>query len=302
LQWHADFDRSLAYLHEGVVMAQRAHSGFDFGRAAFHLGIANTTQGLYDEALQWLQQLSDYATAAGDPFWLARLPNTLAGVYLETFDLDEALRLNLEGAEAAQQYWPWPEPQAHAPLKVGLAHFERGDYGQAKAFFRRTWALLDEDIFLRWRWHIPLLRARGELALVMRQYDQAEHYATQSMDMAVQTAARKHVIRAQRLQGDILAARGYLTEAAQTPRTAIRHAKRLRTARELWQSYAALGKVLLRLGQDKAAESSFRQAIQTIEAIATDLQMPSLRRSLLHAAPILEVSALVGDRPPPVAH
>ena len=187
-------------------------------------------------------------------------------------------------------------------MKVGLAHFERGDYGQAEAFFRRTWALLDEDIFLRWRWHIPLLRARGELALVMRQYDQAEHYATQSMDMAVQTAARKHVIRAQRLQGDILAARGHLTEAAQTLRTAIRHAKRLRTARELWQSYAALGKVLLRLGQDKVAESSFRQAIQTIEAIATDLQMPSLRRSLLHAAPILEVYALVGGRPPPVAH
>ena len=103
LQWHADFDRSLAYLHAGVAMAQRAHSGFDFGRAAFHLGIANTTQGRYDEALQWLQQLSDYATAAGDPFWLARLPNTLGGVYLEAFDLDEAQRLNLEGAEAAQQ-------------------------------------------------------------------------------------------------------------------------------------------------------------------------------------------------------
>jgi hypothetical protein len=69
-------------------------------------------------------------------------------VYLEVFDLDAALRLNLQGAEAAQQYWPWPEPYAHALLKVGLAHFERGDHGHAEEFFRRTWALLVSADFL----------------------------------------------------------------------------------------------------------------------------------------------------------
>ena len=35
LQWRAEFDRGLAYLHEGAALAQRAHSGFDFARAAF---------------------------------------------------------------------------------------------------------------------------------------------------------------------------------------------------------------------------------------------------------------------------
>jgi tetratricopeptide (TPR) repeat protein len=217
-------------------------------------------------------------------------------------DLNEALRLNLEGAEAAQQYWPWPEPHAHALLKVGLVHFERGDYGHAEAFFRRTWALLEGDIFLRWRWHIPLLRARGELALVEQQYDQAWTYATQSLEMATQTEARKHVVRAQRLQGEILAAGGQLAEAARTLQASIHGAERLQTPREMWQGRAALGRVLLHLGQEKDAEASFRQALQTIEAIAANLRTPSLRHSVLYAAPVLEIYDILGHCPPPVTH
>lgn len=54
-----------------------------------------------------------------------------------------------------------------------------------------------------------------------------------------QTAACKHVIHAQRLQEDILA------------------------AHELWQGHTALGKVLLQLGQEKDAAEAFNQALQT---------------------------------------
>jgi hypothetical protein len=54
----------------------------------------------------------------------------------------------------AQQLWPWPEPRSHALLKVGLAHLERGVHGLAEEFFRLAWALLEEDTWLRWRWHI----------------------------------------------------------------------------------------------------------------------------------------------------
>ena len=171
LQWRAEFDCGLAYLHEGAELAQRTHSGFDFGRAAFHIGIANTAKAEYEEALRWYRRLSDNASAVGDKFFLARVPNCIGGVHLELFDLDEAIRLNLEGAEVAQQLWPWPEPRSHALLKVGLAHLERGAHGLAEAFFRRAWALLEEDTWLRWRWHIPLLRARGELAMAEGRFD-----------------------------------------------------------------------------------------------------------------------------------
>ena len=91
-------------LQEGVELARRTHAGFLSGVAAFYLGNAYTARGAYEDALQWYQQLSDYASTAGDTRLLARVPNVIGGVHLELFDLDEALRLNLEGAEVAQQY------------------------------------------------------------------------------------------------------------------------------------------------------------------------------------------------------
>jgi hypothetical protein len=79
----------------------------------------------------------------------------------------------------------------------------------------------------------------------------------------------------------------------------VRLAEQLQTPREVWLGQAALGKVLARLGQDKEAETQFAQAAQVIEAIAVHLQTPRLRQSFLSAAPVLEVYAGLGHRPPP---
>jgi tetratricopeptide (TPR) repeat protein len=208
LQWRADFARSLVYLRKGVELAREAHAGLQFGRAAFNLGHALVAQGAYEEALQWYQRIRDYASAASDRFWLARMPNTIAGVYLELWDLDEALQLSLEGYEVAQQCDPWPEPRLHALLKIGLAYLLRQDYAQAGRYFQRAEALLAEDAWMRWRGHIALLRAQGELALTQADAEKAWTCATQSLALATQTDSRKHIVRAQLLQGDVLAEYG----------------------------------------------------------------------------------------------
>ncbi len=301
LQWRADFDRSLTYLHEGAELALREHAGFIWGYAAFMIGHANDAKGEYEEALRWYRRFSEYAAAAGDKFWIARGPNSIGGVHLALFDLDEAIRLNLEGDEVAQKVFPWPEPRGHSLLKVGLAQLQRGDHGVADEFFRRAWALLEEDTWYRWRWHIPLLRARGELALAEGRHDEAWTYATQSLEMATQSDSRKHIARAQRLQGEILAARDRLEEAAGVLEASIRLAENLRTPREAWLGKAVLGKALTRLGREKEAEANFTQAARTIEAIAEKLTTVSLRRSFLGAEPVLEVYRTLGRRPPQTA-
>jgi tetratricopeptide (TPR) repeat protein len=275
------------------------HAGFLFSQAAIVLGYAYMAKGAYEDALQWYQQLSDYASKAGDPFWLARVPNVIGGVHLDVFDLDEALRLNLEGDEVAQRLHPWSEPRGHSLVKAGLAHLYRGEHGPAQACLRRAEALLEEDTWLRWRWHIALLHAFGELALAEGRYDEAWTCAAQSLELATQTDSRKHVTRARRLQGEILAASGRLMEAAQALATSVQLAERLQTPREVWLGRAALGKVLARLGRDKEAEAQFIQAIQTIEAITANLQTPRLRQSFLNAAPVLEVYTALGHRLPP---
>jgi ATP/maltotriose-dependent transcriptional regulator MalT len=115
---------------------------------------------------------------------------------------------------------------------------------------RRAEALLEVDTWLRWRWHIALLYALGELALTQGRHDDAWTYAVQSLQLATQTDSRKHVARAQRLQGEILAARGQPEEAVQTFAASVQLAEQIDTPREVWLGKAALGRVLTRLGRD----------------------------------------------------
>jgi class 3 adenylate cyclase/tetratricopeptide (TPR) repeat protein len=301
LQWRAVFDRSLGYLHEGVELARLTHAGQRFGAAAFHIGHAYTSSGAYEDALRWYQQLSDYASKAGDKHSMARVPNLIGGVHLELFDLDEALRLNLEGYEVAQQLWPWPEPRGHSLVKAGLAHFYRGEHGAAVACFHRAEPLLEADTWMRWRWHMALLHAFGQLALAEGRHDEAWTYAAQSLELATQTDSRKHVARAQRLQGDILAASGRLEDAAHMLAASVHIAENIQTPREVWLGKAALGKVLARLGREKDAEAHFIEAVQNVEEIAANLKTPRLRHSFLNAPPIRELYRVLGHHPPPAS-
>jgi class 3 adenylate cyclase/tetratricopeptide (TPR) repeat protein len=301
LQWRGEFDRGLALLRQCAALALREHMGIVFGIAAFHAGNAYTSKGEYEEALRWYRRGGDYATAAGDKVIMSRAPNVIGGVHLELFDLDEAISLCLAGDEIAQKVFPWPEPRGHSLLKVGLAHLRRGEHGLADEFLRRAWALLELDAWLRWRWHIPLLHARGEMAMIEGRHDEAWRFATESLEMATRCDAQKHVARARRLQGDVLAASGRLDEAARTLQSSLALAEQLGSPREVWMTSAALGDVLARLGRDREAEAQLVQAAETIETIAGKLTTPALHRSFLSAGPVTAVYRSLGRRPPQAA-
>jgi len=221
-------------------------------------------------------------------------------VHLELFDLDEAIQLGIEGDEVAQKLFPWPEPRGHSLLKVGRGHFERGDHGLADEYLRRAWALLEGDTWFRWRWHIPLLHARGELALAEGDPDAAWTFAARSLEMAEQSDSRKHVVRAQRLQGRILTTRGHLDDAVEMLKASAALAEAIGTPRDIWLGKIALGEALDRRGRDAPAAASYAEAAQTIEAIAAKLSTVSLRRSLLSAEPVLAVFRKLGRRPPAI--
>jgi len=183
-------------------------------------------------------------------------------------------------------------------VKASLAYLYRGEHGHAAACLCRAEALLEEDTWMRWRWHFVLPCALGELALAQGRYDEAWTYASQSLELAARSDSRKYVARAQLLQGETLAARGRLETAAETLAVAIRLAEQISTPREVWLGKTALGKVLARRGMDREAEAQFTQATQVIEAIATKLRTPRLRHSFLGAAPVVDLYRTLGHRPP----
>jgi tetratricopeptide (TPR) repeat protein len=227
-----------------------------------------------------------------------RASNSVGGVHLDLFDCDEAVRIGLEGDELAQKMWPWPEPRAHALLKVARAHLLRGELALTAEFLGRARGLLDADVWGRWRWHIVLERVEGELALVLGRRDDAWRHAGLSAEMAVRSASLKHVASARRLQGEILAAHDRLDEAAAALEEAGALAERLGTPVEAWRAGAELGTLLARMGRDAEAERHYGRAADTLDAVARGLRTSGLRRSFLAAGRVQAVYREAGRRPP----
>jgi predicted ATPase len=299
LQWRADFDACLPYLHEGAQLAHQLQAGYLRGLALFHLGHAYLSTGRYDQALRWYGEMQRYAESADDTFWGVRVPNLIGGVHLELYDLDTAIDRCREGDDIAQRFSPWPEPRGHCLVKLGLAHLMRSEHGVAADYLRTACGLLNGDSWARWRWHIPLLRARAELALATGQLDDAWNLASQSLDLAAQTDSRKHVAHAKLVLGEIAVAQDRLPEAEKLLRNAVTLADHIHTARELWLAGSALGRTLALLGRDREAETYLTQAAQTIEAIATSLTDRALRTAFTRADPVAEVYRRLGHRPLP---
>ncbi|HEU4369004.1 MAG TPA: adenylate/guanylate cyclase domain-containing protein [Methylomirabilota bacterium] len=298
LEWQGAFDRALPVILRGLEVAERHHLGLHLGAALFLLGHLHASRGDYEEAYRFYRRLADYGAASGDRTWLSRSPNSLGGVHLELWDLEQAITLCEEGDDVARRFWHYPEPRGHSLVKLGLAHLRRGDHARAHERFTQASALLDVDDWLRWRWHMALLHALGELALAEGRGEDAWRFASESRDLAERCDSRKHVARARQLQGEVLAAGNRLVEARNELEASVALAEHLGTSREIWMGRAALGKVLDDLGRDKDAEAQFDQAARTIEAVAAKLTTPGLRRSFLGAAPVVDIFQKLGRRPP----
>src|SRR6185295_9760143 len=144
----------------------------------------------------------------------------------------------------------------------------RGNHGSAERAFREAESLRELDTWGRWTWEISLWRSRGELLLTEAKYDEAWILASRSLEAATQCRQRKHVARALRLQGEIMAAQGRLADATRALTASLDQAHVIGTARESWIGHAALGRVLTRLGQDGEAEAQLTAAAHAIESIA----------------------------------
>ena len=299
LQFRGQFDRAITYLKEGAELARQEHSGFSMGLALYVLGHAHLAKGEYEDALRWYQELGAYAEAAGDKLYMVRVPNCLAGVYLDVYDLRAAIRLNEEGDDVAKRLWQWPEPRGHSLVKLGLAHLYQDDHERARNALERARELLELETWGRFTWEIPFLRARGELELAEDRPEDAWRYATESLTMASQCGRPKHMARAQWLQAESLAACGRLEDALEPLRASVHLAETLGTPRELWMGKKGLGRLFVRLGRDRDAERQYIEAAQAIEGIAAKFTTPDLRRSFLSADQVQDVYRALGRRPPP---
>src|SRR5262249_46055843 len=79
LEWHGEYETAARHLREGLELARREHAGYLVALSLYHLGHADLARGNYEGALGQYRRLLEYAEAAGDKLYLARLPNLFGG-------------------------------------------------------------------------------------------------------------------------------------------------------------------------------------------------------------------------------
>jgi tetratricopeptide (TPR) repeat protein len=286
--WQGDSARSLPLLEEGIAVARREGLSFWLGNLLFFAGLAHGSLCHYERALDYFRQGQRYSQDAGDMFTAIRMANSLGWIYHELYDLPTALAYDRQGVEMARGF-PWPEPLANALVNLGYDYLLMDNLAEAEGAFTDAMTLLNQDVWMEWRWHTRLLLGQGWLALARRDFPKAEGLERQARSLSEETAARKNQARVHLLLGEIELAQGKAARAAITLQEAARLAEAVGNPRLLWQSLDALARAEAAQGHGGSAADGWSRAAEAIQTVAADLRDEGLRRTFLQAESVQRV-------------
>jgi class 3 adenylate cyclase/tetratricopeptide (TPR) repeat protein len=235
------------------------------------------TQGDYDAALRLLDEALATSEYVGDVIARPRILNTIGWIHGELEDAQRALVWNQASVDfvASVPGFPNPDVAMHARLNLGDNLMALGRPFEAEEHFRTAEAVAGSpnpaERWMAWRYSEHLFHSYGELCLAGGDLERASIYADRCLDLAVQNASTKNVIKGRRLRGQVLMAEGRLEEAETTLAAALEAARELGNPPQLWKTHAALGDLRRVQGRVDEALTAYRDALAVIEAMAARL-------------------------------
>jgi tetratricopeptide (TPR) repeat protein len=135
--------------------------------------------------------------------------------------------------------------------------------------------------------------ALGELWLEAGDPDKADSFLAELVQhqWTDKFPFKKHQVRAGRLRGRILSARGEVEEAEPELNRAISLATQIGNPTQLWKTRQALGNVLHNQGKSDDARAEFQAALKVVQGIAKGLTDVALKEGYLGSGPIRELVA-----------
>jgi tetratricopeptide (TPR) repeat protein len=175
----------------------------------------------------------------------------------------------------------------------------RGDLAWAAEVFDRVERLARDAAtspWMRFRYSNRLWVSMGELAHARGDLDGARARAQQCLELAIQTNARKNLVRGWRLSGAIAGAARRWDDAHQALNEALIVAKAIGNPTQLWRTHTALGDYHLQRGQKDAARDAYRAARAVIDGILAGLPTARLRASLENLPMVRDLTRSASDR------
>ena len=175
--WRLEYQDALPPCEWALAKARERGSNFHIVCLLFIRGLGLGNFGRLSDSLADLREGMQLSEINHERYWLPRLPNTLAWLHSEMFDVEEALRLNREGSIIAREM-NFPEGDANSQINLALNYLSLDDANSAREHLHAAETLLAQDEWFRWVYTIRFQAAYAESWLMKGDPAEAARYAT----------------------------------------------------------------------------------------------------------------------------
>jgi CHAT domain-containing protein len=247
-----------------------------------NLGIVYYYQAKYSEALRTYESALQYVEKSATEPWSATWRQftllNLATLYQRLGNDQRAIKTYndvLAHPEAIT-----PRDLGHLNANMGAIYRRLGDarqalqfYGYADEYYAKE-KDIDGELGVLKNSGIVLALDLGRLPAALKTFDHVRA-------LAAQTNNQREAMQALLYRAETLYLMDKFPEAEREFTAALAEADKLGTVEEQWKAVNALGKIALKHGQRDAAEAKFRNAIQRIESLRSQLQLSRLKADFL---------------------
>ena len=238
-----DYDEALAVLQEGLALADKVGAEVLRPRLLNSLGWLYMELGDFDRALDLNRQGAEGARKRGDPEIIANAELNLGDIFLTQGDL-----------VLAQECLDGVSRLVHDP-----ATSER----------------------MKWRYTLHLFASLGELWLARGDLTTAGTCAEQCLALARRTTSRKYLVKGWRLMGEIALLRRQWDEADAALRQALTIAQAIGNPTQLWKTRLSYGALYTATQQPERAQQMLDAADDVLDRVKGSLRDPGLRASFI---------------------
>ena len=300
-RWRGDCMKCTELLGPMLPVLKISATPFVYLGSAFIYSVALGEQGRYQEAIQIMQEGREFGQKSGERYSTPKVTNSLGWAYHELCQFDKAFHYNNLALESIQDLLgPGTSNlfEIESQTRVNLAenHLMMGDLQKAQEHLELVYenAKKPEYYFVRSRWKPRCLLGLSELWLQMGDTDKAESFLSELFENEWTDGFpyKKYQVRAWRLRGQILSARGQLEEAEAELHRALSQAKELGNPTVLWNTHQAVGNLLLKQDKREEARRAFQAAVKVVQGLAEDLTDVELKEGYLKSEPVQKLVSL----------
>src|SRR3990170_8229958 len=281
--WKGEFNQAEENLNKALALAEEVGSIPLTMYKLWFLSMVLAGRGEYNEAISTGRRSLQLARDYGDVSLFCMILNTLGWIYHDLSNVELALKYNNEAIENARGHQKSRASGAvpMSLLNLGMDYLYKNDYENAEKYFREVITQYQQHRVGWWRIETRILLGRGVIALARGDCHQALEFAEGSLAISKKAGAKKYVAQGLRLKAEVLAKMGNIEEAVKLIEEALNLAQQMGSPTQLWQIHYFFGLLEEKHGNARKANEHYVKAIALIEAVASQLNDPVVKSTLL---------------------